>query len=88
MNKIEELLRMKYLLPDEEDFEPAANLMRHLTATEIMNEIISQTDDYPHMSNKLLNEIRNELDRLKVRNYDTKKNGHYLRLYKVLNKGL
>lgn len=86
MNKIEKLLRIKYLLPDEELFEPAANEMRHLTATEIMSEIIELSDDFPEMSNKLLDQIRIELERLNVRSYYSEKNRSKIKLYKVLNK--
>jgi hypothetical protein len=53
MDLIESSLK-KYLLPDEEIFEPAASKVRHLLGTQIMNEIAYLTDEIRIVDNNLL----------------------------------
>lgn len=86
MDLIETLLRQKYLLPDEEVFEPAASAMRHLTGTQIMVELTDMTDEIEEINNDLLKKVRIKLDELNVKSYWGELNGHKAYLYKVVNK--
>ena len=86
MDLIEKLLRQKYLLPDEEIFEPAASEVRHLLGTQIMSEIANMIDEIKTVDNKMLEQVRKKLNELNVKSYWGTLNEHKARFYKMVNK--
>ncbi len=86
MDLIENLLRQKYLLPDEEIFEPATSKMRHLLATQIMFEVAYSSEEIKVVNNELLKRFRNKLEELNVKSYRGELNGQSAIFYKVVDK--